>query len=222
MSVLLHISDLHFGAHDPAVCDAVARLTARLGVRVLVVSGDLTQRATPLQFDQAHEFLSALPAGHRLVLPGNHDLPLFAWWERLGGHAYDRYARWWGDALEPACEADGFAVVGVNTTRWWRHRRGSLSARQIEAVARRLASARPCAWHVVVCHHPLAAIHVQDRQHRPHVQNRRWPAGARRGRSCCCRAMRTSRAWWSPSPDSGRPRPARRCRCGCAPARPTA
>ncbi len=167
MSVLLHISDLHFGAHDPAVCDAVARLTARLGVRVLVVSGDLTQRATPLQFDKAHEFLSALPADHRLVLPGNHDLPLFAWWERLGGHAYDRYARWWGDALEPACEADGFAVVGVNTTRWWRHRRGSLSARQIEAVARRLASARPGAWHVVVCHHPLAAIHVQDRQHRP-------------------------------------------------------
>lgn len=179
MSVLLHLSDLHFGAHDPMVCDAVARLTARLGVRVLVVSGDLTQRATSEEFEAAHQFLSALPTEHCLVMPGNHDVPLFAWWERLGGRAYDRYARWWGDALEPTCDADGFVVLGVNTTRWWRHQRGSLSVKQIDAVADRLSAARPDAWRIVASHHPLVAPHPQDNSHRPHRAERaltRWSA----------------------------------------------
>lgn len=179
MSVLLHLSDLHFGAHDERVCDAVSRLAARLGVSVLVVSGDLTQRATARQFEQAHEFLAALPVAHRLVLPGNHDVPLFAWWERLGGHAYDRYAKWWGGTLEPACHAEGFCVVGVNTTRWWRHARGSLSLRQIDEVAQRLSATRADDWRIVASHHPLAAAHEQDRRHRPHRAERamtRWSA----------------------------------------------
>lgn len=179
MSVLLHLSDLHFGAHDPRVCEAVARLSARLGVSVLVVSGDLTQRATREQFDQAHEFLSSLPVAHRLVMPGNHDVPLYAWWERLGGHAYDRYARWWGHELETTCHADGFCVIGVNTTRWWRHERGSLSPQQIDEVAQRLSASRKDDWRIVASHHPLAAAHEQDRRHRPHRADRamtRWSA----------------------------------------------
>lgn len=171
MSVLLHLSDLHFGAEDPPVCDALTRLAARLGVSVLVVSGDLTQRATAVQFEAAHAFLSALPVAHRVVLPGNHDLPLYAWWERFG-HAYDRYARWWGDDLEPACQADGFCVIGVNTTRWWRHEDGSLSPAQIERVAAQLRDARADDWRIVASHHPLAAAHAQDRRHRPHRAER--------------------------------------------------
>ena len=53
MTVLMHLSDLHFGAHDPVVCAAVQRLAQRLGVAMVVVSGDLTQRATAEQFEQA-------------------------------------------------------------------------------------------------------------------------------------------------------------------------
>mgnify|MGYP000851882859 FL=1 len=179
MSVLLHLSDLHFGAHDERVCEAVTRLTARLGVGVLVVSGDLTQRATPEQFEQAHAFLSSLPIPHRLVVPGNHDVPLFAWWERLAGQAYRRYARWWGDELEGTCHADGFHVMAVNTTRWWRHERGSLSPQQIDAIAQRLGATRKDDWRIVVSHHPLAAAHEEDRRHRPHRADRaltRWSA----------------------------------------------
>jgi 3',5'-cyclic AMP phosphodiesterase CpdA len=57
MPVLMHLSDLHFGAHDPAVCAAVQRLAQRLGVDMAVVSGDLTQRATARQFEQAARFV---------------------------------------------------------------------------------------------------------------------------------------------------------------------
>lgn len=168
MALLMHMSDLHFGAHDPAVCAAAARLAARLPVALLVVSGDLTQRATAAQFAQAREFLDALPVPRRLVVPGNHDLPLLAWWERLGGHAHDRYARWISAELQPWCAEQGFCVIGVDTTRWWRHQRGSLSAGQIRQVAQRLAQASPGDWRIVVGHHPLAAAHAQDRSHRPH------------------------------------------------------
>ncbi|CAM3355179.1 metallophosphoesterase family protein [Paracidovorax anthurii] len=167
MGVLMHLSDLHFGAHDPRVCAAVKALARELDVAALVVSGDLTQRATAPQFAAAHDFIAGLGIPRVLVLPGNHDLPLFAWWERLG-HAYRRYARWWGDELEPACDAAGFFVVGANTTRAWRHRRGSLSRTQIAGVAERLAQAPPDRWCIVVTHHPLVARHAGDAAHRPH------------------------------------------------------
>lgn len=179
MALLMHLSDLHFGAHDTQVCAAVLRLARRLKVDVLVVSGDLTQRATAMQFEQAREFLDALPAAHRLVIPGNHDLPLFAWWERLSGRAHARYARCFGQELQPVCRAAGFHVIGVDTTRWWRHQRGSLSAAQIGQAAERLAGAQAQDWRIIVSHHPLAAARAQDRQHLPRRAQQataRWAA----------------------------------------------
>lgn len=222
MALLMHLSDLHFGAHDQAVCAAVARLAARLPVTLLVVSGDLTQRATAAQFAQAREFLDSLSVPRRLVVPGNHDLPLLAWWERLGGHAHDRYVRWIDSELQPWCAVPGFCVIGVDTTRWWRHQRGSLSAGQILHVAQRLEQASPADWRIVVSHHPLAAAHEEDRSHRPHRAAQALLAGAMPERNWCSRAMGMTPAWSSPCPGCGQRRRAPRSRCGCAPMRPTA
>ena len=181
MNVLMHLSDLHFGAHDPQVCAAAHRLAQRLGVSMVVVSGDLTQRATAEQFDQAAQFVQGLHAGTTLVLPGNHDLPLFAWWMRWG-RSYERYARHFGVDREPVCQMGPFYVVGVNTTRAWRHERGSLSSAQIEHVAQLLARAPPGLWKMVASHHPLVARDAADRSHRPHRADealQRWrDAGA--------------------------------------------
>lgn len=167
MPVLMHLSDLHFGAHDPDVCAAAQRLAQRLGVSLAVVSGDLTQRATALQFEQAARFVQGLHARSTLVLAGNHDLPLFAWWMRWG-RAYERFAREFGVDHEPLRQAGPFYVVGVNTTRAWRHERGSLSSAQIQHVAALLARAPPDAWRIVASHHPLVARDAEDRAHRPH------------------------------------------------------
>ena len=181
MTVLMHLSDLHFGAHDPAVCAAAQRLAQRLGVAMAVVSGDLTQRATAPQFEQAARFVQGLHARSTLVLAGNHDLPLFAWWMRWG-RAYERFADQFGLDQEPVRHMGAFYVVGVNTTRAWRHERGSLSSAQIEHVARLLARAPPDAWRIVASHHPLVARDALDRAHRPHRADeavQRWrTAGA--------------------------------------------
>ncbi|CAN7265112.1 metallophosphoesterase [Acidovorax sp. LjRoot129] len=178
MDVLMHLSDLHFGAHDPAVCAAVQRLAQRLGVSMAVVSGDLTQRATAPQFEQAARFVQGLHARSTLVLAGNHDLPLFAWWMRWG-RAYERFAEQFGVDHEPVRQAGPFYVVGVNTTRAWRHERGSLSSAQIDHVADLLGRAPPDAWRIVASHHPLVARDAADRDHRPHRAEealQRWRA----------------------------------------------
>ena len=156
MPALMHLSDLHFGAHDPEVCAAAQRLAQRLGVALAVVSGDLTQRATASQFAQAARFVQGLHARSSLVLAGNHDVPLFAWWLRWG-RAYERFAEQFGVDQEPVRQMGPFYVVGVNTTRAWRHERGSLSAAQIDHVAALLARAPPDAWCIVASHHPLVA-----------------------------------------------------------------
>jgi 3',5'-cyclic AMP phosphodiesterase CpdA len=101
-----------------------------------------------------------------VVLAGNHDLPLFAWWLRWG-RAYDRFAAQFGAQLEPHQQVGPFCVVGVNTTRPWRHERGSLSARQVDRVAADLLAAPNDAWCIVASHHPLVARCAQDRSHRP-------------------------------------------------------
>lgn len=54
---LLHLSDLHFGrlASRTIVADLLAE-THRQAPDLIVVSGDLTQRARPSQFRAAHAF----------------------------------------------------------------------------------------------------------------------------------------------------------------------
>lgn len=178
MTSLMHLSDLHFGAHDPEVCAAVQRLALRLQVAMVVVSGDLTQRATAVQFEQAARFIRGLRARSSLVLAGNHDIPLYAWWMRWG-RAYERFADQFGLEQEMVRQLGDFYVVGVDTTRPWRHERGTLSAAQIEHVARLLQRAPPGAWPIVTCHHPLVARDADDRAHRPsrsHEAVQRWQA----------------------------------------------
>src|SRR6188508_1698757 len=76
MRTIVHLSDLHFGASDPALVAAVLDEVRRLAPDVIAVSGDLTQRARHSQFRAARAFLEALPAPI-VVVPGNHDVPLY-------------------------------------------------------------------------------------------------------------------------------------------------
>ncbi|MBM7116902.1 metallophosphoesterase [Archangium primigenium] len=86
---ILHLSDLHITAGDdpigllqPLAADLQQR-SEDLSVEqldYLVVSGDITQRATPEEFMKAYEFISALLKRFSLtperciIVPGNHDL----------------------------------------------------------------------------------------------------------------------------------------------------
>jgi len=77
---------------------------------------------------------------------------------------YARYQAAFGDELEPAWSSAEWLVLGVNTTRWWRHKQGEVSARQVDRVARRLRAAAPEQLRVVVVHQPMGVICHSDRR----------------------------------------------------------
>lgn len=163
MSVLLHISDTHFGTEQPQVMVALLDLASRQRPDLVVLSGDITQRARPAQFQSARAFADRLGAPV-LAIPGNHDIPLLDLRERLT-RPYARYAAAFGSDLEPVQTSPEWLVIGVNTTRAWRHRNGEVSAAHIERVATLLGSAAPGQLRVVVVHQPLAVTEPRDRPH---------------------------------------------------------
>jgi 3',5'-cyclic AMP phosphodiesterase CpdA len=163
MSVLLQVSDTHFGTEQPVVAQALVALAHQQRPELVVLSGDITQRAQRAQFRDASAFMSLLGAP-LLAVPGNHDLPLFEPWARLRA-PYARHVEAFGAELEPLYESPGLRVIGVNTTRPWRHSHGEISAAQIERVAVRLAGAGDGQLRVVVVHQPAAAIRAEDAAH---------------------------------------------------------
>jgi 3',5'-cyclic AMP phosphodiesterase CpdA len=177
MSVLLQISDPHFGTEQAPVAEALVTLSLQQQPDLLVLSGDITQRARPEQFRAARAFVDRL-ATPLLAIPGNHDIPLFDLGLRLL-RPYARHAEAFGPNLEPMHSSPDLLVLCVNTTRWYRHKNGEVSARQIDRVARQLASAGPAQLRVVVAHHPVAVprageVHNLLRGHANAL--RRWAA----------------------------------------------
>jgi 3',5'-cyclic AMP phosphodiesterase CpdA len=164
MSVLLQISDPHFGTERPEVVEGLVRFARAQAPEAIVLSGDITQRATRSEFAAARAFADRLAGPALLVVPGNHDIPLFDLASRLL-RPYARYEAAFGSVLEPEWESPAMRVVTLNTTRAWRHKHGELSPAQIERVAERLIGAAARQLRIVVVHHPLAVIRAEDRVH---------------------------------------------------------
>ena len=164
---LLQVSDPHFGTERPEAVEALLQLALQQRPEVLLLSGDITQRATRAQFAAARAFVQRLQVPRTVALPGNHDIPLWHLPLRLL-RPYARYSAAFGDNLEPGLETDELLLLAVNTTRWWRHEDGQLSAAQIQHVARRLAQARPGQRRVVMVHQPLVVTRPEDRKNLLH------------------------------------------------------
>lgn len=171
MTCILQISDLHFGTEVPAVAAALADLARQQKPDVLVLSGDITQRATASQFADARAFCDRLAIGQLLAIPGNHDLPLHNPLARLA-FPYAAYKKAFGPVLEPQSESESLSITGVNTTRWWRHKNGEVSRRQIDRVCQQLARATAAQLRVVVVHQPVHVLRPQD----AHDRLRGWQA----------------------------------------------
>lgn len=167
MTLLLQVSDPHFGTERPAVVEALVRLALARKPQVLLLSGDITQRATRAQFAAAQAFVRRLQVPDCVAVPGNHDIPLWHLPLRLL-RPYARYRAAFGAGLESTLETDDLLLLALNTTRWWRHQDGQLSAEQVERVARRLARARPGQRRLVMVHQPLVVTRPEDEKNRLH------------------------------------------------------
>ncbi|WP_332751905.1 metallophosphoesterase family protein [Hydrogenophaga sp.] len=166
MSVVLQVSDPHFGTERPPVVEALVALAAQLRPDLVVLSGDITQRARPVQFRDARAVMDRLGAP-LLSLPGNHDIALFDLWSRFV-RPYARYSAAFGADLAPVFASNELMVVGVKTTRRRRHKDGEVSSEQIEAVAQRLHKATPEQLRVVAVHQPIDVMRLEDLPNRLH------------------------------------------------------
>lgn len=171
MTRIAHLSDIHFGAHRPALVGPLIEDIASFAPDAIAISGDLTQHARQLEFEAAAAFIASLPAPV-VAVPGNHDIPARALFERM----FDprrRWRRFISLTTEPVVTLPGLALIGLDTVRraqphldW---SAGGVSAARLARLASRIEAAGERRV-VVVAHHPL--------RHPPTAAGRARPLGA--------------------------------------------
>lgn len=157
MTTFAHLSDLHFGRVVPEVAEAMINSLQALKPDFIIISGDLTQRASSGEFRKARDFLDRLPAPY-LIVPGNHDLVAFNLLERFTV-PWGKWRRYVASELEPIMQTDGAVIKGINTARrfgddldW---SRGGVNAEQLIAVGAALERAETDQLRMLVAHHPF-------------------------------------------------------------------
>jgi 3',5'-cyclic AMP phosphodiesterase CpdA len=155
MRTVIHVSDLHFGAADRAIVEALVTTINDLTPDAVAVSGDLTQRARRWQFREARAFLDRLPVP-QIVVPGNHDVPLYNVLRRFGSPR-GRFRSLITKDRRPYFSDGTMALMGVDSTRSFTIKDGGLRPRDVELVRAQLVALDPAIVKIVVCHHPFDA-----------------------------------------------------------------
>lgn len=155
---LAHLSDLHFGkiAH-PTIVDALVDELNADDVSLVVISGDLTQRAREVEYQAAAAMLEAIEPP-TLVVPGNHDV--YPWWKPLKRifNPLARFKKHVSSDASPQYEADGLAVLGINSAHG-RTVKGGRIGRDEQAAVTDFFGPRPqTVFKVLVVHHHLTQI----------------------------------------------------------------
>lgn len=153
MRAIAHISDLHFGRTNPQMVESLRRHLVKLRPDLVVVSGDLTQRAKPSEFEQARAFLDSIPKP-QIVVPGNHDIALYNPYGRFV-ERLRRYRTFIAEDVEPTFADSELMVVSVNTARSLTFKGGRINGEQLMRLHDNLRSAPHHAIKILVAHHPL-------------------------------------------------------------------
>lgn len=159
MKVVAHISDLHFGRTNVAVVSGLRQAVVAAKPDLVVVSGDLTQRARSREFEEARAFLATLPQP-QVVVPGNHDVPLYnvltRWLRPLA-----RYRRYIGDESQAFYADSEIAVMGINTVRTLTFKNGRINNNQVVSACGIFHNLDEKVVRVVVTHHPFSLPEIK-------------------------------------------------------------
>lgn len=157
MLTILHCSDLHFGKpFDAQVGEAFLEAAHGTEADLIVVSGDLTQRAKVREYQAVRAYLDRFPDAPLVVTPGNHDVPLYRVIERLFD-PYRNYREWISEELDTVTRVPGAVVVALNSAA---PRRAIVNGRireaQLDFAAHAFEAGAPGEARVVVAHHHFA------------------------------------------------------------------
>ncbi|HEY5046459.1 MAG TPA: metallophosphoesterase [Rhizomicrobium sp.] len=164
---LVHVSDLHFPARNRAQVDALVESIKQSAPDLIVVTGDLTRAGRDTEFREATDFMAALP-GPRLVVPGNHDVPVPGLSDRLCA-PFGRFQQHFPSG-DPVLETPDMLVVGMTTAMGiqlgWDWSLGNAGAARVDAVCGILRQKRDSRLAIVACHHPLRPNPLDRRRSR--------------------------------------------------------
>jgi 3',5'-cyclic AMP phosphodiesterase CpdA len=164
MLEIMQISDLHFGKpFMPHIAEVLLETCVHLKPPVIVISGDLTQRAKRAEFIKAQAFLHHLPKVPTIVVPGNHDVPLYRIWERIlnpRGH----YRHYIDSKLDNVLRLNNAVIIGLDSTDPYRSiTNGRLTSKQLELCTEVFADLPSEISRVIVLHHHLIPAPSYDR-----------------------------------------------------------
>jgi len=161
MTVVVHLSDPHFGTEIPAVVQALQAALQALQPDLVIVSGDVTQRARRREFRGARNFLDGLKVPAVMVIPGNHDIPLFNVVARALT-PYQNYYEAFGTSHGIWAGPD-VIVLALDSTSPARHTRGKLRSGQLADLAGRIPASGTPRLRIACAHQPLHTAWLEDR-----------------------------------------------------------
>lgn len=153
MRTVVHCSDLHFGKTDPSVVERLKNKILEVKPDVVIVSGDLTQRARAYEFAQARAFLQQLGVP-QVVIPGNHDVALYNVFSRFFA-PFKHYRKWVSEHTHASFEDDQISIAAINTAHSWTFKSGRLRTDALDRVGEQWARTPANVLRILVSHHPL-------------------------------------------------------------------
>lgn len=156
---VLHTSDFQCGKpFVPRAADALVRLAQAVEPDVVVAAGDLTQRAKVREYVVARALLDRLGSMPIVVTPGNHDVPLYRFWERLAC-PHRNWRSFAGPDLDSVTSVEGATFVALNTSAPRRAIvNGRLRDHQLAFARRAFAEAPDGDLRILVLHHHLVPL----------------------------------------------------------------
>jgi predicted MPP superfamily phosphohydrolase len=162
--MLLHLSDLHFGTEHSLITDALTQMCNMLPLEAIAISGDLTQRARRIQFQAFYDFFDSLGVPW-IVVPGNHDIPLFHLPRRMM-NPFGHYEQIFG-ATETTLETEHFYLVGVNSVSPKHHTQGRITHKQITETGERLLLGKTGKKRIILSHQPFRVLRAYQKKDIP-------------------------------------------------------
>ena len=156
-----HLSDPHFGTTSKNVIDGLLNILEEIQPSLILMTGDITQRARDEQFRAAKNFVDQLRPIPVITVPGNHDIPLENVFARFI-QPYKGYKDLLQQKLEGNIILDDVYITCLNSTSRWRHVQGDFSNSYLERQFQ--GNYSNCKVHIVAFHHPMdCAKHVDDK-----------------------------------------------------------
>lgn len=152
---ILHISDIHFG--PPHLSGRLFSLNEMVEkADVVIVSGDLSQRAKSKQLLAARNHLTRMGTPF-VAVPGNHDVPLYPAHLRVFAPFY-RWKKNVQKDVNTRFHIPGLAVHALNSAHGFTSTEGRVHTGHLDYFRRSILRTSPSDFQVLALHHPLLPI----------------------------------------------------------------